>query len=367
MDFIVLFLSLLIFLPLKTYAQDLPLHLLKHPPGFAVTIYAKPIQDARQMTLGSKDIVFVGSRKEGKVYAVIPDKNSKYGTRVLTLASGLTMPNGVAFYKGDLYVADVNRVLLFKQIESHLNNPPKPIIINNALPSEDSHGWRFIRFGPDNKLYIGVGAPCNNCLKEDPRFASIMRMNPDGSQLEIYAKGVRNTVGFDWSPSDHKLWFSDNGRDWLSDNTPPDELNYAPHSGMNFGFPYCHGKNVADPEFGHLHACHEFTAPELELPAHVAALDVTFYTGRLFPSEYYGQLFISEHGSWNRKQKIGYQVIAVKLKNNKVTEVKPFIWGWLQSDKVWGRPVASLVLRDGSLLISDDYANVIYRVNYAKK
>lgn len=344
--------------------QNLPLNLLKYPAGFTVSIYAEPVVDAREMVLGTKNIVFVGSRNAGKVYAIIPDKQNPHGTRVLTIASGLNMPNGVAFHKGALYVAEVGRILRFNNIEANLNNPPKPVVVTSELPKEKAHGWRFIRFGPDDKLYIGVGAPCNVCLMKDPRFATIMRMDADGQNFEVYAKGIRNTVGFDWDPVHHNLWFTDNGRDWLGDDLPPDELNVAPKKGMNFGFPYCYGKNIADPVYGKLYSCAEFTSAAFEFPAHVAPLGMSFYTGELFPSDYQGQIFVSEHGSWNRSHKIGYQVMTVKIKNNYVTEVKPFISGWLQGEKTWGRPVDTLVMPDGSLLISDDYANVIYRVGY---
>ncbi|HAT1923769.1 TPA: sorbosone dehydrogenase family protein [Legionella pneumophila] len=344
--------------------QDLPLNLLKYPAGFTVSIYAQPVVDAREMALGSKDIVFVGSRNAGKVYAVIPDKKNSHGTRVLTIASGLNMPNGVAFHQGSLYVAEVGRILRFDNIESNLNNPPKPTVITTKLPKEKAHGWRFISFGPDGRLYIGVGVPCNVCLMDDPHYATIMRMEANGQNLEVYAKGIRNTVGFDWDPIHHNLWFTDNGRDWLGDDLPPDELNVAPRKGMDFGFPYCYGKSTADPVYGKLHSCSEFTPPVYEFPAHVAPLGMSFYTGKLFPSNYWGQIFISEHGSWNRSHKIGYQVITAKIKNNHVTEVKPFISGWLQGEKAWGRPVDTLVMPDGALLISDDYANVIYRVSY---
>ncbi|HIG0327415.1 TPA: PQQ-dependent sugar dehydrogenase [Legionella pneumophila] len=344
--------------------QDLPLNLLKYPAGFTVSIYAQPVVDAREMALGSKDIVFVGSRNAGKVYAVIPDKKNSHGTRVLTIASGLNMPNGVAFHQGSLYVAEVGRILRFDNIESNLNSPPKPTVVTTKLPKEKAHGWRFISFGPDGRLYIGVGAPCNVCLMDDPHYATIMRMEADGQNLEVYAKGIRNTVGFDWDPIHHNLWFTDNGRDWLGDDSPPDELNIAPRKGMDFGFPYCYGKSTADPVYGKLHSCSEFTPPVYEFPAHVAPLGMSFYTGKLFPSNYWGQIFISEHGSWNRSHKIGYQVITAKIKNNHVTEVKPFISGWLQGEKAWGRPVDTLIMPDGALLISDDYANVIYRVSY---
>ncbi|HAT1596894.1 TPA: sorbosone dehydrogenase family protein [Legionella pneumophila] len=344
--------------------QDLPLNLLKYPAGFTVSIYAQPVVDAREMALGSKDIVFVGSRNAGKVYAVVPDKKNSHGTCVLTIASGLNMPNGVAFHQGSLYVAEVGRILRFDNIESNLNSPPKPTVVTTKLPKEKAHGWRFISFGPDGRLYIGVGAPCNVCLMDDPHYATIMRMEADGQNLEVYAKGIRNTVGFDWDPIHHNLWFTDNGRDWLGDDSPPDELNVAPRKGMDFGFPYCYGKSTADPVYGKLHSCSEFTPPVYEFPAHVAPLGMSFYTGKLFPSNYWGQIFISEHGSWNRSHKIGYQVITAKIKNNHVTEVKPFISGWLQGEKAWGRPVDTLIMPDGALLISDDYANVIYRVSY---
>ncbi|MFO3387660.1 PQQ-dependent sugar dehydrogenase [Legionella pneumophila serogroup 1] len=359
-----LFSFFLVLISFASLGQALPLHLLKYPPGFSVSIYAAPVSDAREMALGSKDMVFVGSRSAGKVYAVIPDKKNSHGTRVLTIASGLNMPNGVAFHKGALYVAEIGRILRFDNIESNLNNPPEPVVVTTKLPKEKAHGWRFISFGPDDKLYIGIGAPCNVCLMEDTRYATIMRMNADEQDLEIYAKGIRNTVGFDWDPVHHNLWFTDNGRDWLGDDLPPDELNVAPRKGMDFGFPYCYGKSTADPVYGKTHSCSEFTPAVFEFPAHVAPLGMSFYTGKLFPPNYWGQIFISEHGSWNRSHKIGYQVTTVKIKNNHVTEVKPFISGWLQGEKAWGRPVDTLVMPDGSLLISDDYANVIYRVSY---
>lgn len=260
--------------------QDLPLNLLKYPAGFTVSIYAQPVVDAREMALGSKDIVFVGSRNAGKVYAVIPDKKNSHGTRVLTIASGLNMPNGVAFHQGSLYVAEVGRILRFDNIESNLNNPPKPTVVTTKLPKEKAHGWRFISFGPDGRLYIGVGAPCNVCLMDDPHYATIMRMEANGQNLEVYAKGIRNTVGFDWDPIHHNLWFTDNGRDWLGDDLPPDELNVAPRKGMDFGFPYCYGKSTADPVYGKLHSCSEFTPPVYEFPAHVAPLGMSFYTGK---------------------------------------------------------------------------------------
>lgn len=354
--------SILFLFPISVFSENLPLPLLNLPPGFSISIFADAIPGARSLTLGKNGTVFVGSKDKGNVYAVIPDEKNK--TRVLIIAAGLDTPNGVAFHDGALYVAEKSRILKFDNIESNLLHPPKPIIINSQLPDKSHHGWRYIKFGPDNKLYIGIGAPCNNCLNDDKRFATIMRMDSDGKNFEVYAKGVRNTVGFDWDPLTKQLWFTDNSRDWMGDEIPPDELNIAPVANMNFGFPYCHGKNILDPWYGKGYSCNEFISPVLELPAHVAALGMVFYTGKMFPEKFRNQIFIAEHGSWNRSSKTGYQVIFVTRDKNNVIGSIPFVTGWLNNGEVWGRPVDVLVLRDGSLLISDDYANVIYRVMY---
>jgi glucose/arabinose dehydrogenase len=281
---------------------------------------------------------------------------------VLTLASGLISPNGVAFRDGSLYVAEISRVIRFDRIESSLRHPPQPAVVNSALPGDRSHGWKFIAFGPDGLLYVPVGAPCNVCERNDPRYASIMRMKPDGSGLEVFASGIRNTVGFDWHPQTKVLWFTDNGRDEMGDDVPPDELDRAPEKGMHFGFPYCHGGTVADPEFGSKRRCSEFVPPAAKLGPHVAALGMRFYTGTMFPAEYQGNIFIAEHGSWNRSTPVGYRVMRVRLDGDRVTAYEPFVHGWLQGRKAWGRPVDVQVMPDGALLISDDEAGVIYRV-----
>ncbi|RDI46091.1 PQQ-dependent sugar dehydrogenase [Aquicella lusitana] len=357
-------LPLIFFATSFCFAQQLPLHLLQLPEGFTVDIYAM-VPNARSMTLGSKGTLFVGTMGD-KVYAVVPDAKSAQGTRVLTIASDLNTPNGVAFHDGALYVAEIGRVLRFADIENHLNHPPKPTVITDALPTNTHHGWRFIDFGPDGKLYIAIGMPCNTCLRKDPRFGTIMRMNPDGSQVEIYAAGIRNSVGFDWDPRTQKLWFTENGRDWMGDNLPPDKLNYAPQPGIHFGFPYYDGKDLPNPAFGQ-YPFSTYTPPTYNLPAHVAPLGMAFYTGNLFPAEYRNQVFIAEHGSWNRSKKVGYRVIVVKINdNNQVVSAKPFITGWLQGEQAWGRPVDVLVKPDGSLLVSDDEAGVIYRVTYTR-
>lgn len=341
------------------YAQDLPLHQLKLPPGFSIEIYAK-VPNARQMSLGSNDTLFVGSKELGKVYAV-----TNGGKKVKVIATGLNMPSAVDFKDGALYVAAVDRILKFDDIENHLDTPPKPIVLHGSLPNKAHHGWRFMRFGPDNKMYIAIGAPCNTCISKDPRFNTISRMNEEAKQFEIYAKGIRNSVGFDWDPLTQYLWFTDNGRDLLGDNIPPDEINLLTKANMDFGFPFCYGNNIIDHTYPN-HNCKKATPPAFELPAHVAAVGMRFYTGSQFPAAYHQQIFLAEHGSWNRSRKIGYQVMTATLSSDRkhIKQVKPFITGWLHEDQVWGRPTDILTMRDGSLLISDDFAGVIYRVFY---
>ena len=347
-------------------SAPLPLNKIKLSPGFHISLYAENIEGARSLCLSSSGTLFVGTRGQGRVYAVLDTNRDFKADKIITIASGLNMPNGVAFRDGSLYVAEVNRVLRFDNIESRLNNPPKPIIVNDSFPDDQHHGWKFIRFGPDGLLYVPVGAPCNICERSDRRYASIMRMKPDGTGLEVFASGVRNTVGFDWQPVTKELWFTDNGRDWLGDDLPPDELNHAPRKGMHFGFPYCHGKNITDPEFGKKHKCSEYTPAALELGPHVAALGMRFYTGKMFPEQYHNQIFIAQHGSWNRKTPNGYRVTVVKLEGNKPIREEIFAEGWLQNGEVWGRPVDLEVMPDGSLLVSDDYTGVIYRITYQK-
>jgi glucose/arabinose dehydrogenase len=339
---------------------------IKLPPGFSIDYYARNVEGARSMALSPNGTLFVGSRDAGKVYAVLDRNNDSKADDVIVLAQGLDMPNGVAFRNGSLYVAEVSRVIRYDNIETSFEKPPAPVVVNDKFPSDHAHGWKYIKFGPDGKLYVPVGMPCNICNKEgeDERYGTIMRMEPDGSQLEIFAKGIRNTVGFAWHPLTGELWFTDNGRDWLGDDTPPDELNRAPKIGMHFGFPFCHAGDIPDPEFGNLRNCSEFTPPEMKLGPHVAALGMTFYTGSMFPEEYKNQIFIAEHGSWNRKTPIGYRVSLVRLENNKAVSYESFADGWLQGLAAWGRPVDVLVMPDGALLVSDDKNNAIYRISY---
>lgn len=336
------------------------------PPGFSISVYAANVPGARSMTLGTNGTLFVGSRSEGKVHAVIDRNGDGKGDEVITVARGLRSPNGVAFRDGALYVAEISRVLRFDAIETRLHNPPKAVVVNASFPDKSHHGWKFIRFGPDGRLYVPVGAPCNVCEEKDPRFASIMRMNPDGSKLEIFARGVRNTVGFDWHPSTGELWFTDNGRDWLGDNQPPDELNRAPMPGLHFGFPYLHGRNIPDPEYGKNRRRDEFVLPEMELGPHVASLGMRFYTGAMFPESYRNQIFIAEHGSWNRSDPSGYRITLVRIRENRAVSYETFAQGWLQNGFPWGRPVDLQIMPDGSLLVSDDKAGAIYRISYRK-
>lgn len=357
----------LICLAATAFARDLPLAKVRLAPGFHISLYAPDVPDAREMSVAPDGTVFVGTRQLGNVYALSPDhRHPGVAARVIVLARGLRSPNGVAFHDGALYVAEINRIWRFDGILSHLKAPEAPRLVSKDFPSDRWHGWKFIAFGPGGWLYVPVGAPCNICVPDPDRYAAIFRMKPDGTGKEIFARGIRNTVGFDWDPRTKQLWFTDNGRDNLGDNTPPDELNFAPRPGMNFGYPYCHGTNIPDPRYGGpAHPCSEFTPPALDLPAHVASLGMMFYTGKMFPAEYHDAIFIAEHGSWDRTHKIGYRVVVVKVaENGRILWHRVFAHGWRQGDTDWGRPVDVATLPDGSLLVSDDTAGCIYRITY---
>jgi glucose/arabinose dehydrogenase len=347
------------------HAQDaLPLETLKLPPGFTIEVAAR-VPNPRAMTWGAAGTLFVGSAGAGTVYALKLLPPGESGPPVShVIATGLREPAGVAFRDGALYVSAVSRILRFDDIERRLANPPAPVVVSDRFPSESHHGRKFIAFGPDGKLYVSVGVPCNICEIDPDRYGIIMRMNPDGTGLEVFARGIRNSVGFDWDPRSRELWFTDNGRDMMGDDLPPDTLNHAPRAGVRFGYPYCHAGRVPDPEFGKKHACSEFRPAAQDLGAHVASLGMRFYTGTQFPVAYRNQIFIAEHGSWNRSRKIGYRVTLVTLDGDKAVRYEPFAEGWLQGDRPWGRPADVLVAPDGSLLVSDDYAGAIYRIRY---
>ena len=344
----------------------LPLETIRLPPGFEISVFAENVKNARSLALGDNGTLFVGTRNAGNVYAIQHDGSK--AQRVITIASDLNMPNGVAFRNGALYVAEVNRVLRFDNIEANLQQPPKPAVVTDQYPGETHHGWKFIRFGPDGLLYIPIGAPCNICDRGDP-YASITRIDVDKNnpKPEIVARGIRNSVGFDWHPLTHELWFTENGRDMLGDDVPPEELNRIAKPGQHFGYPYCHAGDILDPEFGKGRDCKNFTAPELTFQAHSAPLGIRFYTGKLFPDEYREQIFFVQHGSWNRSKKVGAQIMQVTLPKSGKPVLKVFAEGWRQDDKkAWGAPVDILVMPDGALLVSDDQANAIYRIAYRK-
>ena len=342
---------------------------IKLPPGFRISVFAEGVKNARSMALSPGGTLFVGSRNAGAVYAMVDKNKDGRADGVMTVATGLTEPNGVAVHNGALYVAERSRILRWDNIEAHLEAPGAPAVVGEPFPTDALHGWKVIHFGPDGLLYVTVGAPCNICDRGDP-YASIIRMKPDGSGREIFARGIRNTVGFDWHPTTRSLWFTDNGRDNLGDENPSDELNSAPKAGMHFGYPYCHQGNTPDPEFGAKRMCSEFEAPAQLMGSHVAAIGMRFYTGSSFPQEYRNAIIVAQHGSWNRSSRVGYRVMVAFLdaSGTKVARYEPLATGWLVSDReVLGRPVDIQVMPDGSLLVSDDFANAIYRISYQGK
>jgi glucose/arabinose dehydrogenase len=343
---------------LASPVQVLGLDDIKLPQGFIIEEFAD-VPKARSLALGARGTIFVSTRRGSSVYAVIQDGDN---TRTIELVDGLDTPNGIAFYEGDLYVAEKSRVTRYRDIEDKLANVPAGELLDIELPTESHHGWRYIAFGPDGRLYITIGAPCNICDREG--YATIVSMNPDGSDRKTVAEGVRNSVGMTWHPETGELWFTDNGRDMLGDDLPPDELNRATSAGLHFGYPYCHAGDIPDPGFGNGKLCSSYEAPAQKLGPHVAPLGLKFYDGEMFPPEYHGQLFIAEHGSWNRSKKIGYRVSLVRLQDGVPTSYTPFADGWLKGESVSGRPVDLLVLKDGSLLVSDDFAGKLYRISY---
>ena len=351
---------------------DVQLDKLKLPEGFSIDVWAAEVPNARSMAVSESGIVFVGNRQKNNVYALVDENGDGKADSKYVLANDLRMPNGVAVKDGDLYVAEVSRILRFKDIENNLTKPSYEVVYD-GYPDEAHHGWKFIAFGPDGMLYIPVGAPCNICVSEDPIFASITRLDVSkpGAKPEIYAHGVRNSVGMTWHPETKELWFTDNGRDMLGDDIPDCELNKATTLGQHFGYPYWHAGTIKDPEVGSEGKEASFyTAPEAKLGAHTAPLGLRFYTGDQFPATYKNQLFIAKHGSWNRSKKSGYEVILARLDAmGKVSGQEAMVTGWLDqaTQEAWGRPVDVQELKDGSLLISDDVANCIYRLSYTQK
>jgi glucose/arabinose dehydrogenase len=348
--------------PLATAADKIPLDKLKAPKGFNLEVYASGMPNARSLALSDKGTVFVGSRLQDKVYAITTDKDGK--RKVHVLVSGLYRPNGVAFKDGTLYIAELSQISKIEHVDDKLDASPKPTVIYSDLPKDEAHGWKFLAIGPDNKLYFEVGQPGNNVL-HDKDHGQLRRINLDGSGAEVIAFGIRNTVGFDWNPKNKDLYFTDNGRDWLSEDLPNDKLNRITKVGLDFGEPYCHQGNIPDIEFGWGHSCSEFVPPVALMGPHAAALGMRFYTGTMFPAEYRDQIFVARHGSWNRTNKFGGDVALVKLnKDGSVKSVEPFVTGFLQNNNYVGRPVDVMNMPDGSMLISDDWNGAVYRLTY---
>jgi glucose/arabinose dehydrogenase len=358
----------------RLLAQQTPRWVVPH--GFQISVFVDSIENPRSMALGPRGTVFVGSLAAGKVHAVIDRNGDHKADRVVLLARGLPMPNGVAMRNGALYVATSSRILRFDDIENRIDSRPTPVVVRDSLPqSSAGHMWKHIAFGPDDQLYMSVGSPCNVCTAP-PLVSTIVRMKPDGSNLEVFAAGVRNSMGFDWHPTSREMWFTDNGRDLLGDDVPADELNVAWKPGLHFGFPYCHQGDVSDPEFGSQRACATTEAPVRKLGAHVAALGMKFYTGSMFPAEYRNAVIIAEHGSWNRSVPGGYRVMVLRTNGRRVTSYEPLVEGFMPTIKsgapggrgagvaALGRPADILQLPDGSILISDDKANRILRLTY---
>jgi glucose/arabinose dehydrogenase len=350
--------------PLAAAPDKLPIAKLKLPPGFNIEVYAAGMANARSLALGDKGTVFVGSRLVDKVYG-IENKDGKRQVKVI--ASGLYRPNGVAFKDGTLYIAELSKVSKIDKVEDNLDSPPKPTLIYDKLPKDEAHGWKFIAIGPDNKLYVPVGQP-GNVVLHDEDHGQIRRMNLDGTGAEVYVRGVRNTVGFDWNPENKQMYFTDNGRDWLSETVPEDELNRVTKQGEHFGAPYCLQGNIIDQELGWGKDCKDYTAPVGLMGPHVAALGMRFYTGNMFPKSYKNAIIIARHGSWNKTNKQGGDVVVVKLnKDGTVKSMEPLITGFLQDNKYVGRPVDVMQLKDGSMLVSDDWNGAVYRITYGKQ
>jgi glucose/arabinose dehydrogenase len=349
-------------LPIPTAADKLPITKLKVPSGFKIEVYASGLANARSLRQGDKGTVFVGSRILDKVYAITDQAGKR---EVKTLYSGLYRPNGLAFASGTLYIAELSRISKVERIEDNIDSPPKPLTIYDDLPKDEAHGWKFLTIGPDNKLYFNVGAPCNICMPS-PAHAQLRRINLDGGNPEVVALGIRQVVGMDWHPTLGQLYFTENSRDWLSEDVPEDKLNRLTQPGKdNFGYPYCHQGNFTDPEFGWGRSCGEFTKPIVLLGPHSAPLGMRFYTGSMFPSEYRDAIFIARHGSWNRTKKFGGDIVVVSLNpDGTVKSVDPFITGFIENNNYLGRPADVLVAKDGSMLISDDFNGAVYRVTY---
>ncbi len=350
----------------ETGRADIPIESINLPPGFSVQIWAHGLPGGRAMARGDQGKIYVGTRIIGRVYEVT-DNGDRRSVRVVV--DKLTQPAGVAFANGSLYVMAIGKVLRFDGIENNPGVQPADLTDKFNLPPAQHHQWKYIAFGPDKKLYVPFGAPCNICEPEQP-YAQLRRYNPDGSGMEVLARGIRNSVGFDWHPKTGELWFTDHGRDWMGDDTPQDELNRLSQPGANFGFPYCHAQGVPDQDIKKADPCNGVTRPVALMGPHAAAMGVLFYTGKMFPAEYRDTMFVARRGSWNRSKMTGFDVVNVKARaDGKNAKVTPFMTGFMDAKKntFWGRPVYLLQMPDGALLVSDEQLGAIYRVSYSAK
>jgi glucose/arabinose dehydrogenase len=352
--------------PLATAVDKLPLDKIKLPAGFKAEVWSSGHPAARTMVMGTKGTMFMGTRTIGRVYA-ITEKDGKREPKVLL--QGLTQPNGLAFRDGSLYVFAINRVLRYDNIEDKLDNPGEPVELTEKynLPDTIHHNWKYVAFGPDGKMYVQVGSNCNVCEINPGVHGQIRRYNADGSGMEIVARGVRNTVGFDWHPVTKELWFTDNGRDWAGNDGPQDELNRIPRGqeGANFGFPYCHANGIPDPDIKRPNPCAGVILPAALTGPHAAGLGIKFYTGSMFPRQYQSVAFIARHGSWNREKKFGYDVALARVNGARAT-IEPFLTGLLDNGKneFYGRPAYVFQMPDGAMLVSDEHNGAVYRISY---
>ena len=349
----------------KKSKTELPLDKIVMPAGFEIDIFASSVPNARGMSISPSGTVFVGTRGEGAVYAIQDLDGDFHADTMFVIDEDLNMPVGVAFKDGDLYVSAVSKILKYEDVESRLGQSMEPVVVYDQYPTDTHHGWKYIAFGPDGKLYVPVGAPCNVCESDNEIYTTITRMDPDGSNMEIVGTGIRNSVGFAWDHETEELYFTENGRDMLGNDKPSCELNRLTSVGEHFGYPYCHQGDIPDPKFGDKRSCDEFTKPFQNLGPHVAPLGMEIYWGENFPSSYKNQILIAEHGSWNRDEPIGYRISTVRRDESGLSKgYEMFAEGWLQDGDAWGRPVDIEPLKDGSLLVSDDYADVVYRIYY---
>ena len=362
---IFLFLLLaLLFLVSHTERAFASLEEIKLPRGFKIEVFASGLSSPRFMAFSPDGVLFATIINDGEVIA-LPDKdNNGKADRTVTFVEGLSTPHGIDFHKGYLYIGETNQIVRFKYHGLDSEPGEKEIVVPN-LPT-GGHATRTVRFGPDGRMYVSIGSSCNVCIEKDERRAAILQFSPEGSGGKIFASGLRNSVGITWSPETKEMWATDNGRDWLGNDLPPEEINIVKQGG-NYGWPYCYGDGIPDPKYGNPEFCTQTIRPAFKMQAHSAPLGLTFYTGKLFPPEYRGDLFVAFHGSWNRTDPTGYKVVRIKIKEGVPEQIEDFASGWLQGLRAWGRPVDVIVGPDGSLYVSDDRGGIVYRIAIDKE